>query len=41
MEAEEWQKQERPDLIHNVSGRKVDVGGEGRIFKYVTNKLEK
>ena len=30
-------KQGRSGLIHHVSGREVDVGGEGLIFKYVMN----
>ena len=29
----EWQKWERPEFIHHVSVRKVDVGGEELIFK--------
>ena len=33
-------KQERPGRIHHVSGRKVDVGGKGPIFKYVRTELE-
>ena len=33
-------KWERPGSIHHVSGRKVDVGGKGPIFKYVCTKLE-
>ena len=33
-------KPRRPRSIHYVSGRKVDVGGEGPIFKYVRTKLE-
>ena len=39
----EWktdEKRERPGSIHHVSGREVDVGGEGPIFKYVRTKLE-
>ena len=39
----EWktgEKQGRPGSIHHVSGREVDVGGEGPIFKYVCTKLE-
>ena len=30
----------RPGNIHDVSGREVDVGGEGPIFKYICTKLE-
>ena len=33
-------KQGRLGIIHHVSGCKVDVGGEGPIFKYVRTKLE-
>ena len=39
----EWkigEKRRRPGNIHNVSGCKVNVGGEGPIFKYVRTKLE-
>ena len=34
------EKRGRPGSIHHVSGREVDVGGEGPIFKYVHTKLE-
>ena len=34
------EKQGRPGSIHHVSGREVDVGGEGPIFKYARTKLE-
>ena len=34
------EKRGRPGSIHHVSGREVDVGGEGLIFKYVWTKLE-
>ena len=30
----------RPGSIHHVSGREVDVGGEGPIFKFKRTKLE-
>ena len=30
----------RPGLIHHMSGREVDVGGKGLMFKYVPTKLE-
>ena len=30
----------RPGSSHHVSGREVNVGGEGPIFKYIRNKLE-
>ena len=39
----EWktsEKRGRPGSIHHVSGREVDVGGEGPIFKYIRTKLE-
>ena len=34
------EKQGKPGSIHHMSGRKVDVGGEGLIFKYMCTKLE-
>ena len=34
------EKRGRPGSIHHVSGREVDVGGEGPIFKYIRTKLE-
>ena len=34
------EKRGRPGSIHHVSGREVDVGGEGAIFKYIRTKLE-
>ena len=34
------EKQGRPGSIHHVSGREVDVGGEGPIFKSICTKLE-
>ena len=40
---QEWktgEKQGRPGSIHHVSGRKVDVGGEGLIFKCIHTELE-
>ena len=42
MELEDWQKliQERPGSIHHVSGREVDVGGEGPTFKCICPELE-
>ena len=39
----EWktgEKQGRPGNIHHMSGRKVDVGGEGPILKCAHTKLE-
>ena len=33
-------KRGRPRSIHHVSGSKVDVGGEGPIFKNIRAKLE-
>ena len=33
-------KQGRPGSIHHVSGRKVDLGGEGPIFKFLTSQDE-
>ena len=30
----------RPGSIQHVSGREVDVGGEGAIFKYIRSELE-
>ena len=33
------EKRERPGSIHHVSGREVDIGGEGPIFKYIRTKL--
>ena len=30
----------RPGSIRHVSGREVDVGGEGPIFNYIRTKLE-
>ena len=33
-------KQGKPGSIHHVSGRKVDVGGEGLIFKFLTGQDE-
>ena len=32
-------KRGRPGSIHHVSGREVDVVGEGLIFKYIRIKL--
>ena len=34
------EKRGRPGSIHYVSGREVDVGREGPIFKYIRTKLE-
>ena len=34
------EKRGRAGSIYHVSGSKVDVGGEGAIFKYVRTKLE-
>ena len=34
------EKRGRPGSIHHVSGREVDVGGEGLIFKYAHTELE-
>ena len=36
------EKRGRPGSIHHMSGREVDVGGEGLIFKYtcICSKLE-
>ena len=39
----EWKtgkKWGRPGSIHHVSGREVDVGGEGPIFQYILTKLD-
>ena len=39
----EWktgEKRGRPGSIDHVSGREVDEGGEGPIFKYIRTKLE-
>ena len=39
----EWktgEKRVRPGSIGHVSGREVDMGGEGPIFKYIRTKLE-
>ena len=33
-------KRERPGSIHHMSGREVDIGGEGPIFKCIRTKLE-
>ena len=33
-------KRGRPGSIHHMSGREVDVGGDGLIFKYIRTKLE-
>ena len=34
------EKRGRPGSIHHMSGREVDVGGEGPIFEYIRTKLE-
>ena len=34
------EKQGRPGSIRHVSGRKVDIGGKGPIFKYIRTKPE-
>ena len=34
------EKRGKPESSHHVSGREVDVGREGPIFKYVHTKLE-
>ena len=39
-EQKNGEKQGRPGSIHHMSGREVDVGGEGPIFKYMRTKLE-
>ena len=34
------EKRGKPRSIHHMSGREVDIGREGLIFKYICTKLE-